>query len=374
MKFSLKKDTLAFQLNRPGLLLINMSQASCVEIGKQVAKMRSSSLDSYMDSPVPLGPAKGSPEFDALCFYMMNHAVATVAQRVDPLEPLGKFYPVLEAYHGVLATRSIRMFFYLLLICTRESRHRKDSDSGSLMTDMWTKYGKEVCEFNNGIKGTGSEGAANAFCTKPPKASLGNYTNFLTDIFNKGTYSGGYGGKAWGKVASVLRDFSIGKISAEMMMDTAFTLCHNNGPIFNKGMLFDSFGPEIYKILDVQRAGMIPQYVASMKMGASPSFVELSGYYAICREALGTDFEGYVDWFKVEKLGALKTYTEEKKDQVLLYGKPDGSSVPEISTTKVKASVEGTIGDSKLASNSQSHKFVVVHPGCQIKIVERGAE
>ena len=131
------------------------------------------------------------------------------------------------------------MFFYLLLICTRESRHTKDAVSSPFIKGLGKKYGDGCTGFWSSIKGTGSSGAAERLRNSPPDVLLGDYTKFLADMFNGGQFSGGYGGVAWGAVAVVLRDYSIGAISAEMMMDTAFTLCHNNGPIFNKGMLFN---------------------------------------------------------------------------------------------------------------------------------------
>lgn len=361
MKFSLKQDTLAFQLSRPALVPRDMSEAWTPSVGAACKQFRETSPAYYL-GVISKEDSKGSPENDAIVFYMLNHASAVVRQRVGLYDPLGPYLPIMEEYNKVLAVRTLRMFFYLLLICTRESRHRGNSNDSVVMNKLRATYGDSIADFNNSIRGIGSEPAANSFCVNPPKATLGSYTKFLSDVFYQGSYSGGYGGKAWGKVADVLRDFVHGKLSAEMMMDTAFTLCHNNGPIFNKGMLFSSYGPEIYKILDVQRAGMIPQYVASKKVAAGVT--EQSSVWTLCYHALGDCFKGHVDWYAVEKLGALKTYTSEKAEQVKLYGVPDGTQAQKIIDTVKSQIIKDKVAD-------EESKYITLHPGCKIKMIGR---
>jgi len=363
MKFSLKQDTLAFQLSRPALMHRDMSLAMTPAVGAQCKTFRTTDPATYLGIQKSLGKSMGSPERDALAFYVLNHAVAIVRQRTGPFEPLGESLEILNRYHEVLAVRTLRMFFYMLLICTRESRHRKDSDSGSLMIDLASKYGMQCVKFNNSIKGTGSDSAANAFCNSPPSVTLGKYTSFLVDLFNKGSYSSGYGGKAWGKVAEVLCNYVHGKISAEMMMDVSFALCHNGGPIFNKGMLFSGYGSDIYKILDVQRAGMIPQLIGNAEI-AGQTDPEISDLYTLCHSVLGSVFEGYVDWFAVEKLGAQKTYPQEKALQVKKYGTP--------STSPASVTIDGIKEKIKSGKESvEASKFIHLHPGCAVKMVER---
>jgi len=99
--------------------------------------------------------------------------------------------------------------------------------------------------------------------------------------------------------------------SAELMLDTGYTLAHNNGPIFNKQVLYHPHDTtELKKILDVQRAGMIPQMVHS---GAS-KFVSLAHrkFHEKALALLGEEFGGPVNWFTVENLGAVQSYTAEK--------------------------------------------------------------
>lgn len=311
-----KIDTLAFQGSRLGLTPHDFSAAS---LEKVVAH-----LDRDMaDNRYALFPAEefaSCPETDALKFYLLNHVNAIVSQRVHPLEPLGKYLLLVEQYHYGLAVMSTRMFYYLLLICTRESRHTKNT--GSYSSGVWQVVRKphsaEVFEklraFHHSLLGNSSSMAVDRLRSSPPEVTLGSYTRFLVDVFNHGTYSSGYGGKAWGRVATVLHRYVAGEISAEAMMDTAFTLCHNNGPIFNKGMLFSNYSHDIYKILDVQRSGQIPQLIASKGVSAAVNQA-VRVLWDMAHNILGAEVEGTVDWYKVEALGALKTYTAEKKAQ-----------------------------------------------------------
>lgn len=362
MKFSLRPDTLAFQLSRPGVTLRPMLSVPVSFVSAQIGAFREATdMAQFVGCKGPLGKPMGDPEHDAITFYMLNHAVATVRQRLHVYEPLGQYLPILVLYHQYLALLSTRMFFYLMLICTRESRHIHDLDTPTFSL-MGAKYGQGCIIFNKMIKGKGSDGAAQALISSPPKADLGDYTAYLADNFNMGHYSGGYGGKAWGKVAEVLRDFVHGKLSAEMMMDTAFTLCHNNGPIFNKGMLFSSYTEQIYKILDVQRSGQIPQYVNQHLQDFGLANTTL---FQECKAILGNDFigQGYVDWFVVEELGALKSCTQEQKIQVANYGYP----------TKFKAKLEAESLKKKLAAEQAeklAKKSVTIHPGCIVQKVE----
>lgn len=366
MKQSLNKDTLAYQVGmRPALQHRDMS---AVPLGPVVASVKSLLAQTNIysvvcDAPLDSEDISGIPEKDAVMFYMLNHAVTLVRQRCHVYEPLGKYLPIVETYHVELAARASRMFAYMLLICTRESRHDHSDKTGSVYQDLEIKYGSEITKFHKSLKGNSSLGVAGMLQDKPPSTSLGKYTSFLADIFYQGKYSSGYGGKAWGAVADVLRDFAHGKITAEMMMDTSFTLCHNNGPIFNKGMLFESYSHEIYKILDVQRSGQIPQLVADQQtpVAKDPKVIQV---WADCFAILGDEFSGYVDWFLVEELGALKTYADQKNKQIAKHGYP--------SKFKAKQEAEQAKAELKATANLESLKSnVEIFPGQFIKKVKR---
>ena len=366
MKVSLKQDSLAYQFGvRPAVICRDMSQQPVSLAVESLNQFMSSGFDvaSLMDKSESIEYAMmGHPEVDAIMFYMMNHAVSVIRQKKHPYESLGDALPVVNEYHNMLAMRGTRMFFYLLLICTRESRHSKDEYNGDTWKKLIAKYGNECYEFHQTIRGTGSGSAADRFRSNPPKTTLGTYTAFMSELFHKGKYSGGYGGPAWGKVADVLRDYVHGKLSAEMMLDTSFTLCHNNGPIFNKGMLYQSYTHHIYKILDVQRSGQIPQMVANGETSYA-SHAEIKRVFELCRKVVGSQFEGYVDWFLVEELGSMHTYSSEKQMQQQKHGYP----------SKFKAKLEAEKIKKELAekkAKEEEKKWVMLMPNLKVKKVE----
>lgn len=326
MKTSLNKETLAYQFGmRPATQHRDMSCLPLQPISPYILKVMNA-VDIYDINGCKLsteynGPVCASPEVDALVFYLLNHAMSVIRQKVHVYEPLGKYMPLVERYHVDLAVRASRMFCYLLLICTRESRHDKSQPDSPWATESEITYGPKIMDFHTSIKGLGSTDAYSKYLAHTPETTIGEYSNFLVDVFRKGKYTKGYGGEAWAKIACVLRDYVHGKLSAEMMLDTAFTLAHNNGPIFNKGMLFENYTSDIYTILDVQRSGQVPQLIASKVLPPTKN-AQVQLLWNKCVETLGDAFKGYVDWFMVEELGSVNKYPSNKQKQVELYGYP----------------------------------------------------
>ena len=104
--------------------------------------------------------------------------------------------------------------------------------------------------------------------------TIGKFCEALAWQFYHCKWAGGYGGKKWGVVTDCLVRFVKGEFSAEMMMDTVWTLSHNSGPIFNKGQFYGMYGHNLYRILDVQRSGQVPEAVlfdAPIKFHADPT-------------------------------------------------------------------------------------------------------
>lgn len=368
LQYSLQQDTLAFQFGvRPGVVGIDNSFARVPEVVDRLkAFSEADTIQAYAGLAVE-EPPRGHPERDAVVFYLLNHATSLVKSRVRQHEPLGKYLPLVETYHTQLAARAARMFFYLLLICTRESRHERTDFSSTLWASLQQKYGAGAT-WARGLRGLSSHDAANRIQTNPPKVNLGGYTKLMVDIFYKGKFGGGYGGPAWGAVADVLNGYVHGSLSAELMMDTAFTLCHNNGPIFNKGMLFDSYSNEIYKILDVQRSGQIPQLVANneTKWATDKTVSEL---WAQCHQLLGEDFSGYVDWYRVEELGSMHKYHSEKNAQTKKHGIPASHIKAELAKQK---HLDETLAKKKAMDAAAKAKAPVqIMPGVSVVKEER---
>ncbi len=351
--YSLEKDTLAYQLkSRPGTLYRDMGDVKVASVAKAVTQFMN--LDGEKDT---------KPEVDALWFYLTNHAVADVRARFDEHEPLGNFLPLIEEYHKVLNLKTVRMFYYLLMICTRESRHMHGD---TIKSDLGLSINLPFKKFIDKIAGNGSDGVIDKFKNGPPDMKIGDFTRGLVHCFDNGSWSHGYGGKKWGKVAHCLNEFVHGRYSAEMMMDTAFTLSHNNGPIFNKGMMYTNYNKaQLLKILDVQRSGQIPQMVASGESlyvhADHVLFQEKAG------ELLGASFKGYVDWYLVEDLGSENNYPVEKDAQKKQHGLPASIQKKQMQEQKVKLMKE--MQEAKKKADEEA-EWLIVMPGVKVKKIE----
>ena len=102
-------DTLTYHKTRPLLTSLDLSGASLKFV-----------IDNYDDCRKMLsfedGAVEQKPESEALWFYAQNHAMHLVGQRLDNEEPLGEFEPFVEQYHVEMQRKTLRMFYYLLLI------------------------------------------------------------------------------------------------------------------------------------------------------------------------------------------------------------------------------------------------------------------
>jgi len=298
-------DTMRYQTTqRPGMMMRDMSANNCVFMGSIVSEFKSNN-------------GSVNPETDALHFYMLNHAVAEVGRRVHPDEPLRDYSWVFKKYHDVLRTAGLRLVYYLFLICTREARHVRNSSNESFLNHLHSVFPRSV-DYVRALPG-GSSSAAQKFMTDPPNTLIGEYTACLVTIFNEGYWSGSFGGKKWGKVVQALHDYVHGTLSMELLLDMGFALAHNGGPIFNKQVLYNHQDTnELLKILDVQRAGMIPQMICS---GQSTKITTehqdtWKGLHAI----LGSCMEGEVNWDWVNECGAVSKGHTVKVKATTKYG------------------------------------------------------
>lgn len=295
-------DTISYHKARPLQSNIDLSEASLRHVTGGYASMKAR-LTAHD------GGVMAKPEADALWFYVQQHAMGLVERNVDNDEPLGKYTEFVEQYHAKAQLKTLRMFYYLLLICTRESRHMK---SGAGKTKVYNKYPNIVDFHNTYVQDQSHDAAVNAILENAPDVTLGEYTQFLVDAFTFPAYNSGYGGKAWKSVAKPLNQFVKGEISAEILMDTAFTLAHNNGPIFNKGMLFKNYsGSNLIKILDVQRSGQIPQLIAHHYSEFNQFINTEMQQYVENFSKLDSGFGGRVDWTQVKNVHGQACYAAE---------------------------------------------------------------
>jgi len=70
------------------------------------------------------------PDNAAMIFYMANHVWADLFLQGKPYKPMtADVEKFVELFFELMNTEAIRMFYYMLLICTRESRHAYQSEA-----------------------------------------------------------------------------------------------------------------------------------------------------------------------------------------------------------------------------------------------------
>lgn len=291
---------------RPHTTMVDFGEATVDQLVTQCVKFKNQLADP-----------EAKPEDLALRFYCMNAAGAVVAQKVDLNEPLTDIAEaVMTRYYQEMEVIGLRAFFYTFLICTREARHGNYSKWTKEMIAEWgsPSFFKSIPDSADSI--------FDHLSSHPPKYTVKKFTQLLVKAFEQPTsYGSGYGGKAWAAVARPLRDFCNGQITLEMFLDTVWTLAHNNGPIFNKGMMFGHYSSDLTKILDVQRAGMIPNLI--QHKGVKHVTIMHTHMLALVRQLEPTFGVEPVDWAKVNELGAKGHYaTETPKSKPQLGEKP----------------------------------------------------
>lgn len=257
-------------------------------------------------------------EREGIAFYLLNHLFWIVSRKRAALEILAPVeLKMAQSYSLIGSMIAKRLFYYTLLITTREARHM--GKSATVYATLKSKYGPEFVEFHKFIQSSGSGGVVGKLQDKPPMMTLGDYTSAIAELFYTGPFTHGYGGKPWGDIAETLRKLVYGETTFEMFADTAFTLCHNGGPMFNKGMLYHMYeASSLFKILDVQRSGQIPELVR--EKGSSHVTPDLVAVLNEFSDEYPTETGQFVDWFRVEAAGALHKYPSEKEKQVKVHG------------------------------------------------------
>ncbi len=309
MSFIAPRETLAFQLNaRPATTHRDLSEIPAPQVAKVVR--------AYLKGK----PGLVKPEVEAVTFYLLNHALSELRSQRGLDAPLGEHAWIPERYHTFMNDASVRMAHYILLICVRETRHLENYIT--MASTLHSQFGVEFATWMQKHASYESPNdALSHYYHYCPVMPYGKFVQALRFVFDNGNFCGGYGGPKWGRIAGCLHDLVTGLTTPELMMDTAWTLAHNGGPIFNKGMLYTGFGEVLLRILDLQRAGEIPASVLhddSVKHFCTPEMLILS---AKLKKELGGPFASpFVDWFAVETLGSVSKYPHEKQFQQKHHG------------------------------------------------------
>ncbi|MEG1729930.1 MAG: hypothetical protein RR280_10365 [Bacteroidaceae bacterium] len=203
------------------------------------------------------------------------------------------------------------------------------------------RLSKELASLN------GTEGhKATQFVLKhfPKTYTIEEVLHYLHVVFSRGTFTVGYGGVAWDTLTSAAEEVLYGQKSLYAGLDHTFSLCHNNGAIYNKDFLYRPEFDHQYDfkfLLDCQRSGQLVNAVKAGYLGyaveqdhkattggSSTKPVPLdeefgarhSGLYDMCR-AIAKMNKNHITSFSFKKLifdGAVGTYTKEVEAEELI--------------------------------------------------------
>lgn len=259
-----------------------------------------------------------TPDQEAIEFYTLNHLIADLqVKRGEHQELSQDEEKLVKLYFDVINRQSKRMFYYLLAICTRENRH--SSGGPDLYEEFGKKKGTALVKFRDKLHKQNSNGAVNHLYNAPPELDLGTYVSFLELLYYKASFpSCNFGGKNWGEVAKVLRKCIYGEMSLELMVDCAYNLSHNNGPIFNKGMWYNNHQNSFIKVLDIQRSGQMPTFLNTQIIYSQTK--TMVNILSLGKQTSPDLFGEYVDWYAVEASGSVHKYAGEKQKQEAKYG------------------------------------------------------
>lgn len=349
------ENTLAYQSSRVLCQHRDMSDVPCASVASALKTFKTNDQNP-----------KCPPEQEALWFYGMNHAVAMVSAARAPLEPLPpKEIELVREYHSKLDEKACRAFYYLLLVTIRESRHNQSKSSSK--AKMKEKFGQEVAEFFCGSTG-GEDDIHKTFLNAPPQAPIGNLTGAMQWAFYHSKWSSGYGGPKWGSIADCLHRFVTGEYSAEMMLDTIWTLQHNGGVLFNKGHVYTHETATLKRILDIQRSGQIPAAILNDPPCAGYVQSDLRAWMEHTEKLFPGQIGKFVDWYMVEALGSVHKYPNEIKQQAQVYGaSPEATKAHKLQAEKLAA--QAKIEEEKKAQHAK--KYFAVMPGVEVKKIIR---
>lgn len=373
MSVAAPKNTLLYQRRgRPLALKRSLAEVGIKEVAAKIRGFGTTHGEKY------------KPETEAIQFYLANHAMKELEFAFDMEEPLPTWaVEIADEYQRVAARIAARAFYYLVLITAREARHEQNKSATAAKAK--DKFGLQALAALKEYPDSASiDSVTGVFDKYGNGMTLGDMARSVQFCFYNGSFHGGYGGKKWGNVADCLVNYVVGEYTAETMLDTVWTLVHNGGPIFNKGMLYQcQDNASLQQVLDIQRAGMIPRLVLApynngmvsaekyVNEGARKFAQKVAEYMPNAK-----DFKAIpVDFAEVQKLGAVGSYGSLVQK---LHGKTPmpGASSPFAPKPKHKSSSSYGSDLQPMAAAStkpteKTHYIIANAPGLMFKKLTR---
>lgn len=290
-------------------------------------------------------PQEALVQDDLVRFYMANQILALLTEGSPLHKNLeGKDAAVASLCLSEIGGVSKRMLYYLFIITSRELRHVTTYKGGAIYDSAG---GKNCTALLYAIHRSHGDDILTALRDNGD-VDLLIYLPLLVELFNYSEFpSKGFGGKSWAGIARVLSDFVQGRMSLCALADTAWSLEHNTGNIFNKPYIYMTAPGSIKIFLDVQRAGGVCRLLHDQynerpylpKTALSDEVQQLYDTYRGLVDAPG--LWKHLDWGDVASKGAvsnLKGFLEQQDEYTGGIGHftvAPGVSLPVISRQEV---------------------------------------
>lgn len=192
----------------------------------------------------------------AALFYLSGHIFHLIESEAGraggDLAPDRKAF--VEGHVKRINQLSVKMFGYLCVISAEEACFGEARNDG-LWDFIESNTSADAAKW---IKGLFSRDRSSGFFAKTGSATVGECLKALEMGFRFGRWSPGFGGLPWAEIAQTALEAAEGVSSLELCVDKAFSLCHNNGAIFNKSHMFGHYSGSFYDLLDIQASGQLP--------------------------------------------------------------------------------------------------------------------
>ena len=261
----------------------------------------------------PLLKESNNIDEHAALYYLSSHTFHLIeSQAQSPASPLGleqsKFT---EEHISRLNKLSLRMFAYLCIISAEEAcfgEARNDSLWDFIETSTSPDAGKWVKNLVDRSGGYSSRGNYFSGCGE---ATVGECLKAVEMVFRFARWSPGFGGLPWAQITQTAIEICSGINSLELGVDKAFTLCHNNGAIFNKGHIFSHYSGGFYRLLDIQASGQIPAAIHSKVSVEGLKHASVRALFEEGKKMFPAEFSAGYDESRVKNMESVRRAKEQ---------------------------------------------------------------
>lgn len=263
-------------------------------------------------------------------FYLSSHGFHCIEASLAPSEELSGAKEALALEHVTrLNLMALRMFYYILTISAEEAAFGEAKNDG-LFDFIQEETSASAAKWIKGVMRGG--GRSGGFFSGVGDATAGECVKALEMCFRFARWSPGFGGLPWAQIAETAGEVIRGDNSLELMVDKAFTLCHNNGAIFNKGHYFTHYPSTFYQLLDIQASGQMPGAIFSKVALPGLSSTVAKELHARYTKAFPEEFQQAYDPSRVksmEKVRQAKEAANAKKAYAFVSGGGGAAPAPQ---------------------------------------------